>query len=204
MALTPQDETGLVEGANAYITLAFFKSYHDDRGNDYSAYTDPNMNTAIVRATDYLDTRFRFRGIKLNDADQTTEWPRRAGSAVTQPWLNVDLITSPVLIVTAGATSDLIGPNGESLTGIPDALMKASAEYALRALASSLFQDAPAPSGGVAVEEIEQTVDVISQRIKYANGGQATTGGYVLPAYPLADTMLARAGLIETGRQVYR
>lgn len=204
MALVVQTDEGQEAGANAYITRAFFIDYHVARGNDHSAYSDDQLDASIVRATDYLDTRFRFRGVKLNETDQTTEWPRKAGSALTQPWLNVELITSPVLIVSAGQSGALVGPNGESITGIPEALKKACAEYALRALASPLFQDAPAPSGGVAIEEIEQTVDVLSQRIKYANGGQATSGGYVLPAYPLADSMLARAGLIESGRVIFR
>ena len=204
MAVTVQDDEGQVADANAYIAQAFFITYCAARGYDHSAYSSDQLDAAIIRATDYLDTRFRFRGVKLNTTGQTTEWPRKAGAALTQPWLNIDLLTSPVLIASVGQDGTLIGPNGESIEGIPDALEKACAEYAFRALSASLFQDAPAPSGGVAIDEIEQTVDVISQRIKYSNGGQATSGGYVLPAFPLADNMLARAGLIETGRQIYR
>lgn len=64
MALTVQNSDGSVSGANAYVTLAEFKSYHGDRGNDYSAFSDPQINSAIIRATDFIDTRFAFRGVK--------------------------------------------------------------------------------------------------------------------------------------------
>ena len=38
MALIQQSDIGNVAGANAYISVADFKAYHSDSGNDFSAY----------------------------------------------------------------------------------------------------------------------------------------------------------------------
>ena len=76
MALIEQDNTGAVSGANAYISVAYFKTYHDTRGNNYLAYTDTEIENAIIRSTDYVDIRFSFVGSKSNARDQLTQWPR--------------------------------------------------------------------------------------------------------------------------------
>jgi len=159
-----------VANANAYDTLAAFKQYHDDRGGDYSAYTDPQIQTAIVRATQYVDSRFLFPGVKLNPEDaavyQTTEWPR-----------------------------NYVYRDGVQVEGIPLALKSAVHEYAFRALSIPLLQDAPAPSGGRLVNKLREKVDVIETETEYA----ASTGGAaVMPAYPAADFILLRAGLTRT------
>jgi hypothetical protein len=204
MTLVVQDETGLVDGANAYIDRVYFKEYHDARGNDYSAFSDPQIDASIVRATDYQDQRFQFIGVKANPSGQTTEWPRIAGTSLAQPWLSFDLVNSPVVLAVVGSNTVLRGPSGEEITGIPDAVKKATAEYAFRALSISLFEDAPAPSGGVAIESITQKVDVIEQSIKYSGGGQVGVGTFVMPSFPSADMLLVRAGLVMAGRTLYR
>lgn len=75
MAFKIQNDNGDVENANAYISVEFFKSYHDLRGNDYSDFTDSQIEIAIVKATDFIDVRFIYVGNK-NYSDQTTEFPR--------------------------------------------------------------------------------------------------------------------------------
>ncbi len=60
-------ETGLgVLAANAYSPLATFKTYHNDRGNDFSNFTDPEIQQGIIAATDFIDSRWgdRFLGRK--------------------------------------------------------------------------------------------------------------------------------------------
>lgn len=64
--LVVQNDDGDVANANSYITLTFFQSYHTNRGNDYSDSTSDEQKAAIIRATDYLDTRFDFRGVRMN------------------------------------------------------------------------------------------------------------------------------------------
>jgi hypothetical protein len=92
--------------------------------------------------------------------------------------------------------------DGFDVTGIPVALKNATIEYALRAMTAPLFRDAPAPDGGRIIDAITQKVDVIEQAITYAPS--TGNGSFVMPAYPPADLMLQRAGLITTGRVIVR
>jgi hypothetical protein len=316
MALILQNSTGTVSGANAYLTVAAFKAYHDSRGNDYAGKTDDQIAAAIVRGTDFIDTRFSFRGIKQpngvratgtltatgqfsdgetltisglvytfhavpslpNDvriggslaaslaniakaingtgvagtdygvgtqahgsvgatsdattlsltaaqggvdgnnitttetcanasfggatlsggAAQTTEWPRMASTDVLPSVF--DDFASPILLdVIAGSIVLLVGPDGLQVVGIPPAVERACAEYALRALSAPLFQDAPAPEGGNLIKEHDVTVDVISEHTKYE---QAQSGSFVMPAFPQADLWLSRAGLLTSSTRM--
>lgn len=201
MALNVQSDLGDVANANGYISVADFKAYHDDRGNVYTPYTDPQISAAIVRGTDYLDTRFRFRGIKLA-ATQTTMWPRQAGEQAFIPWMDINFSNVPISFDGPAAFVALVDPAGNQILGIPKAVKNATAEYAFRALTISLFQDAPAPEGGRQIDEETVTVDVITHSVKYAPG--QGTGSFQMPAFPAADLMLARAGLIEIGRSLFR
>lgn len=141
MALVLQNDSGTVDGANSYISLAFFKSYHDARGNDYSAYDDTQLTSAVVRATDYLDQRFHFIGERLN-IDQDTQWPR----------LNVYDI------------------DDNYVDGIPKEVKKASAEYALVAAARALNPAPDQDSTGRKVQSKSEQVGPISERVVYAQG----------------------------------
>lgn len=109
-----------------------FFEYHEDRGQVITPTYDPNgallsfvlasnglvfmadiASAAIIRATDYLDKRFRYVGWKRY-SNQPTEWPR---------W-------------------DAVDANDRYLRGIPLAVQQATAEYALRALiANQLVAD---------------------------------------------------------------
>lgn len=311
--LVVQDDEGDVANANSYITLAFFQSYHTNRGNVYSDSTDDEVKAGIIRATDYLDTRFDFRGVRLNagieahgtytlstvpndgdtvtigdetwtfrtapsvafdiqigvsaaitlqflvlsvdsnsesvstslatattmavvaitsgaagndietsaassgswaattledgaDQDQTTEWPRKAGTsdglAATQTIDTAGFFLAPIsLDDSSDSTINLIDRNGKDIVGIPIALKRACAEYAFRALSIPLFQDAPAPEGGRLLDLEHVTVDVISQMRRFAS---PQSGSFVMPAYPAADLLLSRAGLIASGRSLMR
>lgn len=142
MAFTVQDNTGGVAGANAYISVAEFKAYHDDRGASlYGAATDQAIQMAIVKATDYLDTRFSFIGEKAQTG-QTTEWPR------FDAWDRED----------------------EPVYGVPAEVKEACAEYALRALTAQINPDPTLdPTGRVVLSKSEQ-VGPISQSVSYAAG----------------------------------
>lgn len=180
MSLTVQNDTGTQAGANAYISLAEFKSYHDDRGNVYSD-DDAVLSAAIIKATDYIDQRFVFRGVKLAAPAQTTQNPRKAGKYTDHLLRDHD---------------------GEDIVGIAPLLKNATAEYALRASEGPLFQDAPAPEGGRIINQLLQKVDVIETNTTYAPSTGA--GDYVIPAYPAADQMIARSGLIVSSRRLVR
>ena len=55
-----------IDGANAYISTTYLKTYHASRGNPLPATaTTGAMQAAIVQSTDYLDAKYRYKGIKL-------------------------------------------------------------------------------------------------------------------------------------------
>lgn len=108
-SFTIEDGSGIA-AANAYAPVIFADDYHDSCGNSvWQTYDLPTKQTAIVRATFYIDKRFgrKFRGYKEN-IQQPLQWPR------------------------LGAFDDsgfMFGDDGK----LPQQLMKACAEYALRA-----------------------------------------------------------------------
>lgn len=57
MAFIVEDGTGVLN-ANSYATVQGFKDYFGDRGTDVSAITDPTIQTLLVQATDYIETRW--------------------------------------------------------------------------------------------------------------------------------------------------
>jgi len=74
MAFNVQDSDGLVEGANAYVEVDDMRDYFADRGVSF-AQEDDALEIAIIKATDYIDTRYSFRGFRKAE-DQETEFPR--------------------------------------------------------------------------------------------------------------------------------
>ena len=185
MSFTVEDGTGL-SSANAYAAVAFVDDYHADRGNTKWTGTTAVKQSAIIRATDYVDKRFRtmFRGTRAS-AGQALEWPR------------------------VNAAND----NGFWIQGIPTTLKKAIAEYALRALLYNvLIPDAKLPSPqqsmvagatsqsttstGVIVSE-EKSIGPITKKVTYAKQSDVNSAspmgdvsGLLLPAYPEADLIL--------------
>lgn len=77
MAVTLIVEDGAGKSdANALLSLSGLKAYADERGISYSAYTDDQMNSAIVRASAFLTNAFVWDGLKVHGRDQTMAWPR--------------------------------------------------------------------------------------------------------------------------------
>lgn len=162
MAFTFVVETGDgVIGANGYITVAQFKDHHDGRGRVYTPYTDPAIQAAIVRATDYVDKRFgrRFLGSR-QQKNQGLEWPR----------------------ISAYDADDFL------LTGVPVQLIKAVAEYAWIAANLGASELAPNPTGA-AGGIIEETVGPITTRYSDRDRPMTSTGNLIqdIPVYPEAD-----------------
>lgn len=111
MALLLQNDNGTVTGANGYVSASYVTSYFADRGIVLTAST-AEIEAAIVRATSYLDMRFRFIGMKAQWG-QTTQWPRY----------------------------DAIDRDGRLVYGVPLPIKQAVCEYAYRALSSTLMPD---------------------------------------------------------------
>lgn len=165
VAIVVQSDAGTVDGANAYIDVAYMRSYCALRGLDLGVLTDDQLAVAIVQATDYEDNRWRFKGRQLLST-QTTEWPRE----------------------------HVRNSRGDVVTGLPEALKKATAEYAFRAKDARLQADT-LPTGGQLVAGHTVKVDVIEESFTYS-----TTPGYtVFQEYPSADGILKAAGLVLLG-----
>lgn len=75
MTIKVQNENGTIEGANSYVGAAAVRAFWLDRGVDLSAKTDDELSVAAVRATDYLDAKYRWTGHQLYRL-QGTQWPR--------------------------------------------------------------------------------------------------------------------------------
>ena len=177
MAFTIQDDSGGVANANAYIAVQFFKDYHGDRGNDVSSFTDPQIEQAIVLATDYIDVRFEYVGDRLL-SDQCTEWLRLDAQDIDDRVVN----------------------------GIPKAVQEATAEYAFRArtviAAGTLAQNSlnPTPdrdATGQPVKRKAERVGPIATDISFTTG-DAVGSVFELPRYPVADQKLIRRGLVRS------
>lgn len=90
MAFIVEDGT-VVAGANSYVTIDFADSYHTDRGNTAWAGTDAVKQSALIKATDYLQQLYNGRWVGyLVDDDQPLDWPRTYNRPA-YPWVDYDI-----------------------------------------------------------------------------------------------------------------
>lgn len=133
MSLTVEDGTGLAN-ADSYASRADADAYHAARGNAaWAAASTDARDAALRKATQYLDTRYRWTGNRLTVA-QALEWPRyfvprlgypsgwpqprvvQAGIELALRALSVDLMADDegrdVLSEAVGPISVTYGPTG--------------------------------------------------------------------------------------------
>ncbi len=172
MSFVVQDPDSPLSTANGYITAQEFKDYHDERGTTYTA-NDTEIEQAIVRATDYIDSRWTFAGAR-QDADQSTECPR---SGVYDP-----------------NTSYL-------LDGYPDELKEACAEYAMSTVdGTTLYPVANIDTSGQAVRQLRRKVDVIETETEYFHAGGTVWKKYPLADGKMQKTRLLTSQRRTLGR----
>lgn len=119
MALKPQDNEGSVDAANSYADVATLRAYWDDRGVDLSSRTDEEVEVALVKATDFLDARYRWVGVQLRRA-QGTQWPRGGVSSYLKG-LPPALVNATCLMANRAFTRELMpdptfDPSGQKVT----------------------------------------------------------------------------------------
>jgi hypothetical protein len=164
MAFTVEDGTGVAD-ANSYTDVAFADAYFADRANaTWAAAVTADKEAALVKATDYIELRFKDRW-KGNLAPEATtlSFPRqyfydRKGELVD-------------------FTAD----------GIPTDIQKATAEYALRALSADLLPDPTVADSGQAIKRTFDKVGPIETEVEYEGG--AARPDLIRP-YPAADKLL--------------
>lgn len=71
---------GGLPNSESYIDLDYLIAYATKRGIDYSNMTEAN----IVKAQDYFETSYKFKGTKLKDT-QALEFPRLISGEVIYP-----------------------------------------------------------------------------------------------------------------------
>lgn len=164
MTFIVEDGTGVAD-ANSYTDVAFADAYFTDRANTtWSTATTSDKEIALIKATDYMELRFRDRW-KGNLAPEATtlSFPRQY--FYDRKGQQIDF------------TAD----------GIPIDIQKATAEYALRALSSSLLPDPTVSESGQAIKRTFDKVGPIETEIEYEGG--ASRPDLIRP-YPTADRLL--------------
>lgn len=187
MAFTAEDGTGVID-ANGYIDDTFFDTYFGDRGNTAAvALATADKQVAIVKASDYIDSRFGtvFRGWK-STSYQGLEWPR----------------------------TDAYDDDDYALDEVPSQLQKATAEYAWRAYNLGILAPDPALAfntrDSIGAGSTESATNIKGYRTKVGpieieqkfsdaassgSSSQTATGNDLaaadmIPAYPTADMWL--------------
>lgn len=150
MALAVQNDTGTTEDAISYLSVEDFKAYHTARGNVYSGYTDAQIEQALAKATDHIDSAFVFYGYPVNGRSQTTKWPRY----------------------------DVYDLDENYVEGLPKEILGATAEYAFRALSATLSPDPVTSATGFPVKSTMKKVDVIEEEIIYDTSLRVSMAAY--------------------------
>ncbi|HWV44124.1 DnaT-like ssDNA-binding protein [Pseudorhodoplanes sp.] len=155
MALEVEDGTGK-SGAESYVSVADAASYCDARGLMFSTGETVAKEAALRRATTAIDALYgsRFPGARLNGRAQALQWPR----------------------------TDAYDADGEEIASseIPDEVIKATCEFAVRELAEP-GSTMPDLERGGAIRALRAG----SVSIEYAGNATART------VYSIVDGILA-------------
>lgn len=198
--------------ANAYVTTDWLSQYNLSRGTFvYATSPDDQVQQAIVQATDYLDQRYRYKGIKL--LQFFTEPNFDPMIAYIDPWLLPFAMSDNAAYWMPSTTQQhtewprqgSVDFNGDSVYGIPIAVKSACAELALRALNGVTLQadyDSNVVANGAIVSELEQVVGPIRQTTTY----DTKLGIGFFPDFPHVTRLLSKAGLLvpSGGRTIMR
>ncbi len=145
MAFIVEDGSGL-PNSNAYVSVAAFREYHTDRGVDLSAYTDAQLQVAIIKATDFLEDRYRYIG-QIRLSTQALEWPR----------------------------INAFYRDGRVASLVPVEITRATLILGQIALTEDLFILPTVSTNGQLVKRERVRVDVIEEAIEYQEGGIVQT-----------------------------
>lgn len=93
MSFVVEDGTR-VAGANSYVSVAYANTYFDDRNvTAWADITIPEKEFALIKATDYIEKRFRMQFIGYRQAkDQPLSWPRYDAVLEDGWWIDGDTI----------------------------------------------------------------------------------------------------------------
>lgn len=202
--------------ANAYCTTDFFFQYCNSRGYAFPSSPLDNIEAAIVQASDYLDQRYRFKGVKLLQFLSNGTFDPSIG--FLDPWLAVQGYlggygfggggpgTNFEAWFTPSATSQhtewprqgVVDYSGDSVYGVPLVVQQATCEGALRVLAGTSLQpdyDPTVVTAGAVVSSLSVEVGPIRKTTSY----DTKLGLGFFPDIPHIRRMLSQAGLLLAG-----
>lgn len=121
MGFVTEDGTGKLD-ANSYVAVYDFKNYCDDRGIAYADYHDTDIEQAAIRATMYLDGRYkgRWRGARTHGREQALDWPR--DDVIDAYGQEIDAHTIPLELLQAtyeAMSRELASPNSLTPDYVP-------------------------------------------------------------------------------------
>ncbi len=207
---SPTTEVVSVTPANAYCDTDFFFTYCTSRGYTFPESPLDNIEGAIVQATDYLDQRYRFKGIKLLQFLSNPNFDPEIG--FIDPWLagfgflgggpgtNYEAWFTPSSTIqnTEWPRQGCIDLNGDNVYNIPIAIRWATCEGALRVLAGTSLQpdyDPTIVTAGGVVQSLSVEVGPIRKTTTY----DTKLGLSFFPSIPHIDRILKSAGLLVAG-----
>ena len=109
MPLTVEDGTGLAT-ADSYASRAEADAYHAARGNAaWSAASTDARDAALRKATQYLDTRYRWVGNR-STLTQALEWPRYFVPRLGYPtgWPQPRVVNACIELALRALSGDLL------------------------------------------------------------------------------------------------
>ena len=210
-------EIAAVTTANAYIYPDVLAQYVGARGNfTYPDSPAEAIQNAIVQASDYIDQRYRFKGVKLlqflsNGAFDPSigfidPWLGQMGFLGGGPGTNYEAWFTPSATQQAleWPRQGCVDLNGDSVFGIPLCVKYACAELAARVLNGVVLQpdyDTSIVSNGGVLSSVTQKVGPIEQTKTY----NIPIGLGFFASFPQVDRILRSGGvLVAGGRTIVR
>ena len=163
-----------LSAANTYVTLAAATSYHALRGNDvWSEVSESDQVVALIRATDYIETRWTFTGT-----------PLRTTQALSFPM----------------AAKYLNNRGADVSSTVPTEIAEAAAEYALSVLGTgaALVDLSPAvdQTEPNSVTYKREKVGTLEEETRF----DTARGLKITLSYPTADKIIQSSGFLAGGR----
>lgn len=210
-ALTSPDSTVVLRkhAANAYITEQFFFDYHAARGNPVAESPLDAVQYAIVKGTDYLNQKYRYKGNKLLQYLSNSSLDPLV--VFIDPWIiPMGLGNAGIGIPSRGfgpshtsqftewPRAGVIDFNGDSVYGVPQVIMEACAEAAIRELNGLPLQpdyDSDFVGNGGIVTSFSNEVGPIRESRTF----DTKLGIGFFPDIPQIRRMLSKAGILLAG-----
>jgi hypothetical protein len=166
-----ENGTGRLD-ANSYVSIIEADTYHSLRGNTiWASATESDKVVALVRATDYVDTRWKFTGEPVKST-QALVFPRK---------------------------SEYLNKNGDDVSAsVPVEIANATMEYALLVLGdgTALIELSPSidQTEPWAITLQRDRVGTLETETRY----DTARGIKVTKSYPTADRIIKSSGFLTS------